>query len=168
MNFITSPRRRYSKRSLKSFEKGRLFEEYVKSLFNPAGFNLKRWRKSEPQAVDTFNGELSYPDLELIFVGRKDRPFAVECKWRREFNKGRIKWAKDFQIAKYEEFQNKTAMPVFIAIGVGGTPKSPERLFVTSLVELSRCTYVCEAQLKRYNRNPRRKFYYDPRQMKLF
>jgi hypothetical protein len=150
------------------YEQGRLFEDYIRQLFNQKSFQLKKWRKSGGIPKDTFIPDHLYPDLELIFVGRNQYPFAVECKWRRRFNNGSIDWATWDQISRYEEFQRKRAMPVFIAIGIGGTPSDPNRLFVTPLCNLTQHTHVYEHQLIQYNRKPAQKFFYDTIQLRLW
>jgi len=150
------------------YEQGRLFEEYIKDLFNQESFKLKRWRKSALIPKDTFISDISLPDLELIFVGKNNYPFAVECKWRTRFRNGKIKWADPDQISKYIDFEKKRAMPVFIAIGIGGTSSQPNKLFVTPLCNLIDWPEVYEHQLIRYERKPSRKFFYDIRQGRLW
>jgi len=150
------------------FEQGRLFEEYIKNLFDQDSFKIKRWRKSRLIPPDTFIGGLGDPDLELIFVGKNQHPFAVECKWKSYFDKGKIDWARPDQIQRYLEFERKRAMPVFIAIGIGGSCDKPERLFVTPLCNLSESTEVYEHQLIPYKRKPTKKFFYDTVQLRLW
>jgi hypothetical protein len=150
------------------YEEGRLFEDYVKRLFNENSFQLRKWRQSGSIPPDTFILDYSNPDLELVFVGKNRYPFAVECKWRSRFYKGKISWATKEQIFMYEEFQRKRAIPVFIAIGIGGTPSHPDRLFVTPLCNLIAYTDVSEQQLIPYNRRPTQRFFYDTRQLRLW
>lgn len=151
-----------------SFEKGRLFEEYIIRLFNEKSFKVEKHRKSEKFPDGTFSLDHSYPDLELVFVGARRYRFAVECKWRKEFVDGRINWANSFQICSYEDFQNQKRIPVFIAIGIGGDPSNPEKLFVTPLCNISMYTDVYESDLIPYKRNPKHRFYYNTFQWKLF
>jgi hypothetical protein len=159
-----------NKTPAKNFHVGREFEEYIISLFNDRHFKLKKYRKSED-----FNGkyidDASHPDLEmeLVFTGARKYRFAVECKWRREFKTGGyIKWAEDAQICNYRIFQDRTRIPVFIVIGIGGTAKNPEKLFVTPLNNICECNIVHEKELILYNRKPTHRFYYDIEQGKLF
>jgi hypothetical protein len=150
------------------FEQGRLFEEYIKSLFNQDSFKLKRWRRSRLIPSDTFIGDLGGPDLELIFAGKEQYHFAVECKWKSYFYRGKIEWARPDQIQRYLDFERKRAMPVFIAIGIGGSGDNPERLFVTPLCNISQTSEVHEHQLIPYKRKLRQRFFYDTVQLKLF
>jgi hypothetical protein len=153
---------------LDSFEKGRLFENYVVELFNEEYFKLDKWRKSQKTSDRLTLLTHSYPDLELIFLGARKYKFAVECKWRKEFLSGRIKWATENQISTYERFEKKYGIYVFVAIGIGGLPSRPEKLFVTPLQNISKYTEVYESQLIPYKRKPTRRFFYDTVQIKLF
>ena len=153
---------------LDSFEKGRLFEEYVIKLFSERYFELKEWRRSE-KIIDPFLlSTYSNPDLELVFMGVKKHRFAIECKWKNKFIDGKIAWAPERKIRVYKEFQNKTGMPVFIAIGIGGSPSSPEKLFVTPLDHICKCSEVYESGLIPYKRKPTNKFFYDTVQLRLW
>jgi hypothetical protein len=57
-------------------------------------------------------------------------------QWRNQFREGGIDWAKPFQIQTYINYQAQNRIPVFIAIGIGGRPKKPEKLFVTPLCNI--------------------------------
>lgn len=151
-----------------SYEKGRLFEQYVIELFNKESFQLKKWRKSERITDRIYSPDHSNPDLELTLFGKKQYRFAVECKWRKEFKEGKIEWAANFQISSYENFQTRFRIPVFIAIGIGGEPSAPEKLFVTPLDNICNYTSVYESDLIPYKRKPTHKFFFDTVQLKLF
>lgn len=151
-----------------SYEKGMLFEQFVRQLFNEQNFNLTKWRKAEKLEDKILLDDCVNPDLELIFSRHKSHPFAVECKWRKAFISGQINWATRNQISSYKNFENRRRMPVFIAIGIGGEPSMPERLYVTPLCNIEMQTEVYESDLIPYKRKPTRKFFYDTVQLKLF
>src|SRR5687768_425634 len=153
-----------------NYEKGRAFELFITRLFNYHSFRLINWHKAEEFAGSFFPFDHAHPDLEmeLVFAGAKRYRFAVECKWRKEFIAGKIEWATSRQICSYEDFQNRARMPVFVAIGIGGDPSNPEKLFVTPLNNISRYTEVYESQLISFGRKPTWKFFYDIRQLRLF
>jgi hypothetical protein len=151
-----------------SFEKGHAFENYIVSLFNNHKFQLIHWRSDKRASNGMFPLSSSYPDLELVFRGSRNFRFAIECKWREKFNDGRMQWANSYQICMYEDYQNQNRIPVFIAIGIGGEPSNPGKLFITPLNNLSKYTEVFERDLIPYNRNPKNKFFYDTVQLKLF
>jgi hypothetical protein len=152
-----------------NYEKGRLFEEYITRLFNKRHFTLDKCHESRRIVDHPIPVSFTYPDLELIFfIGRKQYRFAVECKWRQTFWDGKIQWAKPRQIRAYEDFQRRQCIPVFIAIGIGGQPHRPEKLFVTPLCNISHTTEVYESNLILYKRKPHHRFFYDAIQLNLF
>jgi hypothetical protein len=157
-----------SKKSIDSYEKGRLFEEYVIKLFNDQHFKLKDWRKAERIALYDLPKNHCDPDLELLF-GRGQYKFAVECKWRNEFKAGIFQWEKkDKSLEIYRKYSRECNIPVFIVIGVGGDPSNPEKMYVTPLECICSSANICESDLMPYKRKPTRKFYYDIVQLKLF
>jgi hypothetical protein len=167
MNHLNT--RQFKRRSkAECFEQGRLFEEYVKNLFNQDSFKIKKWRKSILLPSNTYIAGLGDPDFELIFVGKNQYTFAVECKWKSDFNKGKTKWAEQDQIERYLDFERKRTMPVFIAMGIGGLGNKPENMFVTPLCNIIADPKVYEHQLISYRRKPTRRFFYDTIQGKLF
>jgi hypothetical protein len=153
---------------LDSYEKGRFFEEYVIQLFNADNFKLNKWRKSEKLGNSILLQDCANPDLELIFGKYRKYHFAVECKWREKFIENKITWATNNQISSYQNFEKKFRIPVFIAIGIGGEPSSPESLFVTPLCNMAMYSEVYEADLIPYKRKPTSRFFYDTVQLKLF
>ena len=162
----TQPVRQSS--AIDGFEKGRLFEQYVIQLFNQYNFKFAEWRMSQKLEDKLLLQDCGNPDLELIFSRHKNHHFAVECKWREKFVDGKIKWAHEHQIRSYKNFENQRRIPVFIAIGIGGEPSKPEKLFVTPLRNIEMYSEVYEADLIPYKRKPTRRFFYDTVQLKLF
>jgi hypothetical protein len=151
---------------LDNYDKGRDFEDYIRRLFNENSFRLKKWRQAQKDIM--YSLDHSCPDLELVFAGRRKYLFAVECKWRKEFRNGKIDWANDYQICSYMNFQNQKRIPVFVAIGIGGEPSYPEKLFVTPLDNICNYTDVYESQLIPFKRKPTQRFFYDTIQLRLF
>lgn len=154
--------------TLDSYEKGKLFEQFIIQLFNQESFDLIKWRKSEKLDDEILLKDCANPDLELIFSRFKKYHFAIECKWREKFIEGKIKWASDNQIHSYQDFENRCRIPVFIAIGIGGEPSRPDKLFVTPLRNIETYSKAYEADLIPYKRKPTSKFFYDTVQLKLF
>ena len=150
------------------FKEGWDFEQYVIQLFNQDNFQVHKWRKSERLEDKILLQDCANPDLELIFSRKQKYHFAVECKWRKKFIKGKINWASYNQINTYRNFENQNRIPVFIVIGIGGEPSSPERLFVTPLCNIELHSEVYEVELIPYKRKPTSKFFYDTVQLKLF
>ena len=151
------------------YEEGYRFEKFIIELFNDRYFHNKIWRKSKnhdgsPIPYDYWNPDL---EMELVFFGKRSYRFAVECKWREKFRNGIITWAKSSQICNYQIFQDQVRIPVFVAIGVGGEPDNPEKLFLTPLNSILKSS-VYESDLVPYERKPTQRFFYDVQQLKLF
>lgn len=161
--------RQNSPAAIDSYEIGRLFEEYVISLFNKDSFWLLDWQMSKKR-TEYSHLDLNYPDLYLLFQGKKQYRFAVECKFAKSFQKdGQIKWATDSAIKSYKRYQAEFNIPVFVVIGVGGEAGAPEKLFVMSLYEICNNNYVQESNLRPYKpKRTTQQFLYDTIQLKLY
>ncbi len=169
MNKAFTPTARITTNYQDSFEKGRLFEEYISNLFTETFFYRKQLRKSKKFDETYYINDSYFPDIEmeLVFTGKRNYRFAVECKWRRNFKNGKIHWADDNKICTYRMFQDRVRVPVFVAIGIGGEPDNPEKLFLTPLNNIYMKNELFESDLNPFERNPRRRFYYDYRQLTL-
>ncbi len=133
-------------------DNSRLFEEFILNKFPKDSFNVVEWREGQD------HGKNTWPDLQLELKLQSEKyPFAVECKWRNDFWKGIIEWARDAQISSYQEFQVSKDMPVFIALGVGGTPSEPRDLFIIPLSHLYQ-KILTQDWLKKYKRESRADF----------
>jgi LPXTG-motif cell wall-anchored protein len=139
-------------------EKGRAFENYVVSRFNKEYFELKEWR-SDKYHEGVYATSSQLPDLEYHFRTKSQfAKFAVECKWRAEFFKGRIEWAKGYQLSNYRDYERKRNIDVFVIIGLGGTPENPQSVYVVPLREI-RSNVLTEHQLKQYYRYKQGNFF---------
>jgi hypothetical protein len=150
-----------------SLRKGYHFELYIRELFGERNFKVLDWRNT----IVTANQQLprSYfllPDLELLFVRNNRYRFAVECKWRKEFFQGN--WEAADRIEIYKKYQREQNIMVFIAIGIGGQPSKPAKLFVTPLDHISHSTKIEERDLIEFKRRPTQRFFYDTVQLRLF
>lgn len=137
-----------------SLKKGHAFEDYIVTLFNERNFILLEWRSDKTASNGVYPLSCSYPDLEFSNRGRRRRPFAIECKWRASLREGGIYWAEQYQISNYLDYQNYYRIPVFVAIGLGGEPSNPKKLFITPLDHISMYTHVFESHLIPYRRIP--------------
>jgi hypothetical protein len=152
------------------FEKGAAFEKFIANLFNKKSgrFELIDCNSNNAIIYGKAAGDL-FPDLKFLFYTRYSRhKFAIECKWRERFVDGKIKWADEQQIKNYLKHRNRNNIPVFIAIGIGGLPSNPEKLFVAPLESIKSTTEVYEKDLFKHERATARKFFYDAKQLKLF
>jgi hypothetical protein len=116
--------------------KGDAFEAFVVKQFNKQYFTLQEWR-GDKYVDGTYPVSNHFPDLEVSFELKEVKDhFAIECKWRKDYYKGAIEWAYDYQFNNYKEYAQKTKLPVYVVIGVGGTPSIPNELFVIPLAKI--------------------------------
>lgn len=167
MNNVTTNLIAKQASELAPLEKGHAFEDFIVTLFNERKFILLEWRSDKKASNGVFPVSCTFPDLEFDSRGKYKRRFAVECKWRQGFLKGGVYWAEKYQISNYINYQNKNGIPVLVAIGIGGTPSLPEKLFVTPLDHIYMHTHVFESHLIPFKRNPKQKID-DTAQLKLF
>lgn len=151
-----------------SYEKGLLFEEYITTLFNSKYFERLEWYQSKELPRDQYHKKMSNPDLTYELHLKGSYNFAVECKWRENFSGGKLRWDnKDEQVSKYLNFQYDSETKVFLAIGIGGKPDAPQKLFLTSLNNIIAIKELSESNLFPHMRNPGRRFFFDTTHYKL-
>ncbi len=139
-------------------EEGLAFERHVIGLLG-RDYKVKWMRQATKEEVD-FS-----PDLEVEHVGSGDS-FGIECKYRASTFMGRLSWAKEYQLKKYARYREKTGRPLFIVIGLGGTPERPDYMYcVPGWRAASKALKLDE--LKRYRRDPLRRFRWDSREKRL-
>ena len=133
----------------KNKQKGDDFEDYLIQLIgkqNDVQFvgKVSDYHKDGVSALENVE-----PDLKFKF---KNIPFAVECKWRRSFVNGKINWAKNYQVKNYNDYSKSKKEKVFVAIGIGGSPNAPEKLFLVPLYRLTQDfaieSYIQEFQIE--------------------
>ncbi len=114
------------------------FQKFVVKLFDKPKFNIHRWGNNGV-ATNSIQGRR---DPNLVFFafnnGLQER-FAIECKWRKRPFRifGGVKWAEPAEVSQYREFGKSERMPVFVSIGIGGTPNDPAELYLARLSELN-------------------------------
>lgn len=117
-------------------KKGQDFEKFAISLFNKESFRLKEWR-SDKYHNGRYAESNRYPDIVMeLQLQTGEYPFAIECKWRKDFYKGSIEWATEKQIEIYNTFATERGIPVFVMIGIGGEPNAPESVYIAPLSSL--------------------------------
>lgn len=152
----------------KQKEKGDLFEAFVASKFDKKYFTLKDW--SGDKYIKGIYAETTIqPDLKLRFKLRNiERDFAIECKYRSNYYKNGIEWAKQNQLNNYRKFEQDYNIPVFIAVGVGGNADNPEHLFIIPLNKIED-TFLDKRFLQKYKKInfQTNNFYFNSRNNKL-
>lgn len=131
------------------------FEKHVIGLFGRE-FNLLGWMQD---GVRTRKEIEFCPDLILEHLPT-GTVFGVECKFRSSLFGGNISWAKEYQPSKYQRYAEQTGHRVFVVIGIGGDPADPDYMYCLPLWK-ARHNMLDPSVLKRFRRNPCRKFVYD-------
>lgn len=167
-----------SAKYLSNPHKGSQFENFVvEMLFSGEGKKLYELSK---KTSDYHNRELKVsdetntdPDL-LIRFKKSQKQFAVECKYRSFLwfdditNKPFIDWCREDQWINYLTYQQTNRTPVFIVIGVGGTPNKPNEAYCIPLKKI-KSTILFDKDLKKYAKGERRYFrlYWDDNKKNL-
>jgi hypothetical protein len=141
--------------------KGKRFEEYVVRKFQAEKFyTLKEWRGDK--YVDGIYPESNmYPDLELEFnIKDIKRRLAIECKYRSSMTDGQVEFAYPDQLRRYKTFEAENRIPVYILLGLEGTPESPNHLFLIPVSDIH-IPVLTELQLQRYYKAIDTHFYYN-------
>lgn len=142
------------------------FEKFVVGKFNNRFIKVKEWA-GDKYVNGTYAETTQHPDLLLeLDLKNKKSQFAVECKWRsRLYNKG-VEFASPEQFKRYQVFEDTKEVPVFIAIGIGGSGANPEELFVIPLSKI-KSNFISINQLKKYTKKMDTDFFYDSQKQTL-
>jgi hypothetical protein len=136
------------------------FEKYIMQKFNRKYYKVKDW--AGDKFVDGVYAETTpQPDILLEFR-LKDQTveFSVECKWRSKYYKKGIEFASIEQFKRYQDFEKDRNIPVFIAIGVGGTGANPENLYILPLKNIE-SNFISSDKLKEYEKKGNSDFFFD-------
>ena len=124
------------------FEEGKQFERYVAHLFKNY-YTIEDWTQDISDKTKGFFVESNLnPDLTIRYNYTQER-FAVECKWRASsfysalHNEKAIQVASEEQLSRYQKFSENKGIPVFIVLGVGGTPDSPLEVYSIPLNKIT-------------------------------
>ena len=143
--------------------KGSRFEAYVVTKFSRKYFRVLHWR-GDKNINGVYAESDKNPDLEMEFrLGENRTRFAVECKWRKQQfgEKSCVSWAKKRQITNYNSYAVGRKIPVFVIIGVGGSPDDPEDVYIVPLTRL-KYPYATMDYLQQFRRrNIHSDFFFD-------
>ena len=114
--------------------KGQEFEKYVIKLFNEHYFCIVNWTHDQDHKHAGVRVETDKePDIKVRYKPTGEE-FFVECKFRGNLSPdNKLEWTNEYSLKKYQRFNSLA--PVFIAIGLGGEPSSPNRMFCIPLKE---------------------------------
>lgn len=111
-------------------KKGHDFEKFIVQKFNKNIFTIKDW--AGDKYVNGVYAETSqHPDMK-IELKKEKIGFAVECKWNQKLYNDGFQ-IKEEQFSRYKRFEETENIPVFMAVGIGGTPSCPDQLYIIPL-----------------------------------
>ena len=141
-------------------KKGDEFEEFILKKFDSKYFSFKTWR-SDKSIDGRFPESNKYPDFEFEFnLASYTGKFAIECKYRSNYNSGYIEIARPEQLQTYREFEKRNRIDVYIVVGVGALPSMPEELFLIELKHIN-STKIHHKELKKYHKGINSTFFYN-------
>ncbi len=122
----------------KSFLKGEDFENCLRTkVFKKENFELIMKTHDFHENKKDYVESSLYPDYyfrDKNIADNEKNELWVEAKYRENLYKGKIQWCNDKQLARYKEFGK--GKEVRIAIGFGGRPKNPEKIYIIPLNEI--------------------------------
>lgn len=144
-------------------EAGKQFENYLITKFDREAFGILNWQ-SDKFYKGRYAESNMHPDflIELRSPYAPKTKFAVECKYRSAYFQGGIELAKDYQLKNYRNFEKENRTPVFIILGVGGSPMAPDEIFTIPLKEILN-PFIYKTSLQRYKKTKvNGTFFFDP------
>ncbi|WP_292491692.1 hypothetical protein [Methanoculleus sp. 10] len=151
----------------KNYHKGVDFEEYIAGLFTRRSdyFAINDWtRDNYDKSKGIYVESNTNPDLVIRYKPTNEK-FAIECKYRSGFYRSQkvagpvVKWASPDQIRRYNAYSKSNQIPVFVVIGVRGSPKNPEIMFCIPLEE-AKYPEIFPSILDKYERDPKKTFFW--------
>ncbi len=136
------------------------FEKYTIQKFDRKYFKIKEWA-GDKYVNGIYANTTLHPDILFeIKIDNQLVQFSVECKWRSKYYQNGIEFASKEQLVRYQDFEKKRNIPVFIAIGVGGKGKNPEHLYMVPLKSIT-SNFIPFKILEKYKKNGEGNFYLD-------
>ncbi|HYM94844.1 MAG TPA: hypothetical protein VET23_11940 [Chitinophagaceae bacterium] len=135
-----------------TFKTGEKFENYIrKKLFTERYYELLQRTYGYNVKTKTFV-QSANPDFKLR-DRRTLKIFYAEAKYRKQFFKGKITWCTENQLSHYRQCNRE--FPVFIILGVGGSPAKPAFVFLIPL-RVANFTELYKSEAEKYMIHSRR------------
>jgi len=120
----------------RNYHKGLLFERFVQNKFPEQKYVIVSATKDLYKKLCRFVESDTNPDF--VFRERTTgKIFAVECKYRSSYAVGNLGdegiWWKKNQGNRYLHYAQLNNIPVYVAIGIEGNPKSPKIIALISI-----------------------------------
>lgn len=107
-------------------------------------------------------------DMDMRFASKGfEVDFGVKCLWRKEFKIGQIQWCEIHQFEAYSESHTLKNQKLFVIIGIGGLPYSPNEMYVVPFDRL-KSPHITRNELREFRRiGVSYPFFMNPEMMKL-
>ena len=117
-----------------SFLKGEDFEKCLRQkVFPQDKYDLVMKTHDFHENSQDYVESSLYPDY-LFRNKTNNHEFWVEAKYRESLYNGKIIWCKPYQFKRYQHLADD--LPVIIAVGFGGRPSNPEKIYLIPLEEI--------------------------------
>lgn len=121
--------------------RGKTFEKYVLSLLDDKDWKIKHFAKDISGEIKRNVASDSWPDI-IVQHRRTNQQIGIQCKYFSMFSEGadsteRKLPFKSYQLTQYKTYQTKEGFPTYIAAGVGGHEKSPQKLYIIPLKKIN-------------------------------
>ena len=141
------------------------FEKYIVRLL-PDNYKNLRWT-GDKYAGGRYDERNKLQDIIFDMELNNAYSVAIECKFRMSYFKDILFVARKEQLDRYREFQEKSDIPVFLAIGVGGSGAHPEELFIAPLNAI-KFPVVKKSYLKKFQKKLDQKLFYHVKSQSLY
>ncbi len=141
------------------------FEKYIVKLL-PDDYKNLRWT-GDKYVDGRYDESSKQPDLIFDIELNKVYSVAIECKFKMSYYKDYLYVARKEQLDRYRDFQEKSDIPVSLAIGVGGSGAHPEELFIVPLNAI-KFPVVKKGYLKKFQKKLDQKLFYHVKFQKLY
>ncbi|MDE6537336.1 MAG: hypothetical protein K2M13_04800 [Muribaculaceae bacterium] len=113
--------------------KGNAFEDFVVNLLADWRLKLLDRTQDAVSSAGVVAESCKNPDLHVQQKrGNGEIDYYIECKYRSNWNNGKVTF-KEWQLSRYRQFQKENRRKVLFALGVGGTPSSPDTFMLVPL-----------------------------------
>ena len=140
-------------------DKGNLFETCVVDLFDKSHFTVVDWTTDMMRKHNRYVESDSNPDLTMRH-NISDMVFSVECKFRSKLYRGALNWSNWKQLRRYKSYSFDNEVPLFVVIGLGGSPQCPDRMFCIPIEDMEYPSLYPKI-FEEYERNPEKMFFCD-------
>jgi hypothetical protein len=137
------------------------FENYVANIFKTQSQLFAIVNRAHDQDPK-HDGALGESDKEPDFKIRctlTNEVFFVVCKWRASLlSDDRLEWCYELFLRKCQRYFRR--LPVFVVVGLGGEPTSPNRMFCIPIKEARWTELFPSVYMKHERHPPDKKFFW--------